>query len=333
MTDASELEALRRENRILRHKLRRSELNRARLEQIRDSSNRVLRKVIEDMDATQRELLESERRAQEANRAKSAFLANMSHELRTPLNAVIAYAEVLLEEGDNLRDTQLEDLQVVLDAGHHLLRLISSVLDLSKIEADRLELSWEDVAIDDVVREVVATARPVVEEAGNRFEITCCTDGLVLSLDRLRLAQVLLNLLSNAGKFCRGGVVTLTVGMGRDHLAFAVEDTGIGMSADELARVFDPFVQADASTSRLYGGTGLGLAVARDLVELMGGRIEVMSRPGEGSTFTVLLPLDAPRAPAVERASVGATLGIQRATWRRLSGTFEVPPVSPKSRH
>lgn len=322
MSSEAELEALRRENRILRSKLRRSELNRARLEEIRDSSTQVLRSVIQDMDSTQRQLIASEQRAQEANRAKSTFLANMSHELRTPLNAVLAYTEVLVEEGDNLRPEQLDDLRVVLDAGQHLLRLISSVLDLSKIEADRLDLHQEDTIVEEVIKEVVATARPVIEESGNRFEVFFSTDGLVLPLDRLRLAQVLLNLLSNAGKFCRDGVVTFTAGTGREHLAFSVEDTGIGMTPEELARVFEPFVQADSSTTRRYGGTGLGLAVARDLVELMGGRIEARSRAGQGSRFTVLLPLVGHSRPRTPSAS--SSFGLRRATWRRASGTFSI---------
>ena len=290
MTEMDELERLRRDNRLLEKKLRRSEINRARLELFKENSNRLFRGVIEEQNETQRRLVESERRAQEANRAKSAFLANMSHELRTPLNAIIGYTELLKEEGDNLRDEQLEDLDTVLTASNHLLKLISSVLDLSKIEAERLDLVLEDVPLPDVITEVVGTARPVIEGAGNQFVVDCQCGGVVFETDRMRLTQILLNLLSNAGKFCNGGEVRLVTRPEPDRVTFAVEDTGIGMTEEQLEKVFEPFVQADASTTRRYGGTGLGLSVARSLAELLGGTITASSNEGRGARFVLSLP-------------------------------------------
>jgi signal transduction histidine kinase len=239
--------------------------------------------------------LEANEAAKQASQAKSAFLANMSHELRTPLNAILGYSEMLAEDAEESGNAdQVADLKKILTAGRHLLGLINDVLDLSKIEAGKMRLYLETFEVRGVVGEAVETARPLIEKKRNRLEVRC-PEGLgSIREDATKVRQVLLNLLSNAGKFTEGGLVTLDVrrevGPAGNWVFFRVTDTGIGMSAAETARLFEAFVQADAGTSKKFGGTGLGLAITRKLCRLMGGDIAVESAPGRGSTFTVRLP-------------------------------------------
>jgi signal transduction histidine kinase/CheY-like chemotaxis protein len=239
--------------------------------------------------------LQANQAAREASQAKSAFLANMSHELRTPLNAILGYSEMLAESADESGQAEMvSDLHKIQTAGKHLLGLINDVLDLSKIEAGKMRLYLETFEVRRVVEEAAVTARPVIEQKGNRLEVRC-PDGLGdIREDVTKVRQVLLNLLSNAGKFTENGVVTLDVrrdvGNAGNWVFFRVSDTGIGMTPEQTAKVFEAFVQADAGTMKKYGGTGLGLAITRKLCLLMGGDIAVESVPSKGSAFTVRLP-------------------------------------------
>jgi signal transduction histidine kinase len=228
-----------------------------------------------------------------ASRHKSEFLANMSHELRTPLNAIIGYSELLQEECEDLgQDDFLPDLGRIHTAGKHLLQLISGILDLSKVEAGRMTMYLEDFDVATLVNEAESIVRPVVEKNRNAFVIDCPVDIGVMHADLVKVRQVLFNLLSNAAKFTEGGTITLTVRRQVEPatFTFAIRDTGIGITEAQLARLFEAFSQAEAHTSRKYGGTGLGLALSREFCRMMGGDITVESVPGAGSTFTVTLP-------------------------------------------
>ena len=249
-------------------------------------------------DATQ-----ARKTAEAASDAKSNFLADMSHELRTPLNAIIGITEMLVEDAnDDGNEEYLEPLRRVLGAGEHLLRLINDVLDLSKIEAGKMSLVPEIVDVSDLLREAVATAKPLAEKNNNRLILNCATGVGDVFADPLRLKQVVLNLLSNACKFTSAGEIRVSTrrdhnGVGQ-HLVVAVADSGIGMTADQVGHIFQEFSQADPLTAREYGGTGLGLVISRHLVQLMGGDIDVTSEAGEGSTFTFWLPFGAMNATA-----------------------------------
>ncbi len=234
--------------------------------------------------------------AESANEAKSSFLANMSHELRTPLNAIIGYSEMLQEEAEDLdQPAFIPDLERINGAGKHLLGLINDVLDLSKIEAGKMELYPEDFEVAETVDEVVATVRPLVQQRHNALVVRCENVGSMRA-DVTKVRQALFNLLSNAAKFTDRGEIRLTVtrapgdGADVDLITFEVADTGIGMTPEQLGRLFQPFSQADASTTRKYGGTGLGLALTRRFCQMMGGDVTVDSAPGNGSTFTITLP-------------------------------------------
>ena len=243
---------------------------------------------------------------------KSQFLANMSHELRTPLNAIINVSEMLLEDSHSLsRDDQIEPLERVLRASRHLLALISDVLDLSKIEAGRMELHMESVSVAPLVEDVAATIRPLAEKNGNRLVANCRADAGAVWADATRARQALLNLASNAAKFTQNGVITLTVervpDAKRGWVLLHVADTGIGMTAEQVGKLFADFTQADNSISRKYGGTGLGLAISRRFCRMMDGDITVESESGRGSTFTIRLPVkDAGSAASVDNS--GATV-------------------------
>lgn len=235
--------------------------------------------------------------AEEANNAKSAFLANMSHELRTPMNAIIGYSEMLLEEakeaGQNLF---VSDLLKIHSSAVHLLAIINEILDLSKIEAGRMELCLEEIHLPSVIDEVVSTVRPIIDKNTNILCIDCPEIVPPLQADLIKLRQILLNLLSNAGKFTHAGKIDFCVSLDtsepeNDWIVFAVRDTGIGMSRDQVDKVFAAFTQADNSTTRQYGGTGLGLTITKKFCEMMGGMITVDSEPGEGSLFIVKLPM------------------------------------------
>ncbi|MEG4391915.1 response regulator [Microcoleus sp. BROC3] len=249
--------------------------------------------------------------AESANRAKSTFLANMSHELRTPLNAIIGYSEMLKEEAEELGSCEsVPDLEKICSAGKHLLYLIDDILDISKIEAGRMDLYLETFDIHALIDSAVATARPLVEKNGNTLEVYCPDNLDTMHADMTKVRQVLLNLLSNAAKFTQNGRIAIGVERikneplrmknqeessqilisNSEFLSFRVADTGIGMTKEQLQRVFQPFTQADASTTRKYGGTGLGLAISQRFCHMMGGSIEASSTLGDGSTFTVLLP-------------------------------------------
>ncbi|MHB8577250.1 MAG: GAF domain-containing sensor histidine kinase, partial [Dehalococcoidia bacterium] len=238
----------------------------------------------------------------EADRYKSEFVANVSHELRTPLNAVIGYSEMLQEQATDLGQQEfLPDLDKINSAGKHLLSLINDILDLSKIEAGKVELFLEAFDVPALVREVQDVVRPLVAKNGNELRVDCAPDTGSMRADLTKLRQTLLNLLSNAAKFTERGTIGLTVrrepSPAGDWLTFAVSDTGIGMSEEQAEQLFQPFTQADASTTRRFGGTGLGLAISRHFARMMGGDISVASEPGAGSTFSVRLPAEAPEQP------------------------------------
>jgi CheY-like chemotaxis protein len=235
----------------------------------------------------------------------------MSHELRTPMNAIIGVTEMLLEDAQALgQEEQIEPHERILRAGKHLLALINDILDLSKIEAGKMELHLESFAVAALVEDVVTTFRPLAEKNGNQVVLECPADVGTMRADAMRVRQALLNLASNAGKFTERGLVTVAAARrrddGRDWITFAVSDTGIGMTAGQMAKLFEEFTQADASTTRKYGGTGLGLAISRRFCRMMGGDITVESTPGAGSTFTIRLPAEVQGAEDGEgrRASV-----------------------------
>ncbi len=270
---------------------------------VRDESGTLLgyTKIARDITEAKRaeaELRAAKEAAEVASRAKSSFLANMSHELRTPLNAVIGYSEMLGEEAtDRGLDDLVPDLGRIQAAGKHLLGLINDVLDLSKIEAGRMEVYPESFDLAELVRGVAATIGPMAEARGNALRVDCPDDLGAVHSDLTKVRQSLLNLLSNATKFTENGTITLKARResgpdGRDRVTMEVLDDGIGMTPGELERLFRPFVQADASTTRKYGGTGLGLTITRRYCEMMGGEIAVRSEPGRGSAFMIRLPAD-----------------------------------------
>jgi signal transduction histidine kinase len=259
----------------------------------------LARRDIDERHRTEQELRQAKDLAEAASRSKSAFLANMSHELRTPLNAIIGYSEMLSEEDPALDPADYRaDLAKIQSAGKHLLSMINSVLDLSKIEAGKLDVFPETFAIAELVQSVVTTIQPLADKSGDRLVVQCPNDLGVMWSDQAKVRQALLNLLSNATKFTTNG--TITVGVEREGgeatgwVLFRVADDGIGITADQLARLFEPFTQADSSTTRKYGGTGLGLTITRRLCRLLGGEASVASVPGRGSTFTLRLPAELP---------------------------------------
>ena len=227
-----------------------------------------------------------------ASKAKSEFLANMSHELRTPLNAIIGYSEMLMEEAeDDELDNYVQDLSKVHSSGEHLLSLINEILDLSKIEAGKMEMYIEEFDFNIHLDQIEATAKPLIEKNNNKFVIDKPNDIKNLTNDQTKLRQILFNMLSNAAKFTKDGVVTLAVSNYGDKVRFAVSDTGIGMNPEQLGKVFEEFTQAESSTSKNYGGTGLGLPISKKIAEMMGGIMEVESEEGKGTTFSITIPV------------------------------------------
>jgi signal transduction histidine kinase len=240
------------------------------------------------------EIQDKNRQLQMASENKSQFVSSMSHELRTPLNAIIGLTEMMVKNAARFgTEKAQEPLQRVNRAGTHLLGLINQVLDLSKIEAGKLELNPQTVQLRPLIDEVIGTAGQLAEQNKNRLVVEVQENLGALTVDPMRLRQILLNLLSNAFKFTKEGEVTLRarrVANGRDSIELAVADTGIGMTAEQQAKLFEEFTQADSSTARQYGGTGLGLAITRKLARMMGGDVTVASEPGKGSVFTLRLP-------------------------------------------
>lgn len=235
-------------------------------------------------------------KAMEASQAKSRFLANMSHELRTPLNAIIGYSEMLIEDPEATVDSCLPDLKNIHLAGINLLGLINGVLDLSKIEAGKMTIFIEKFSISDLLLEVSASVTPLAAVNGNTYQATVTPEALILSSDHTKVRQILINLLSNSFKFTSKGQVTLDIKQQDDSVCFTITDTGIGMNDEQQQKVFDEFTQADDSTTRHYGGTGLGLTLVKHFTNILEGTVTVESHVGQGTTFIVTLPqLDANR--------------------------------------
>jgi signal transduction histidine kinase/DNA-binding response OmpR family regulator len=266
--------------------------------------------ALEQAGVATEEALHAKDSAESANRTKSTFLANMSHELRTPMNAIIGYSEMLIEEAEDLgQDGFVPDLQKIRNAGKHLLALINDILDLSKIEAGKMTIYLESFPLADMIHDVVGTVQPLLEKNANRLDVQLPADLGAMRADLTKVRQTLFNLLSNASKFTENGIITLSADRvpgtdpenpkskiqnlkSEDRIRIRVSDTGIGMTPEQLARLFQAFTQADASTTRKYGGTGLGLVISRKFCQIMGGDITVESRPNIGTTFTVDLPAE-----------------------------------------
>jgi signal transduction histidine kinase len=276
-----------------------------------EEANRTLEQKVSDRTAQLRTAMEeadqARSAAEAANQSKSTFLANMSHELRTPMNAIIGYSEMLIEEAAEREPAEfVPDLEKIQIAGKHLLSLINDILDLSKIEAGRMELYLETFDLTSLIEQVVATLQPLLAKNSNKFKLNCVHEGSPkqnrplgpMQSDLTKVRQCLLNLLSNACKFTQNGTITLTVtrdqglDQSSDTITFQVSDTGIGMNPEQMSKLFQPFTQADASTTRRYGGTGLGLAITRHFCHLMGGQITLESSLGQGTTFTISLPAE-----------------------------------------
>ena len=321
----SELELLRR--RLEREKHARKSAETIAEEKTREiyEANRRLQAFNERLEELVRlrtaELVSARDEAVRANQAKSDFLANMSHELRTPLNAIIGYAEMLFEEAEEQgADSTATDLGKIRGAAKHLLELINDILDVAKIEAGKMEFFVEEFDVRAMLEDVRSTIESLIARSGNSLEVRWSPELGTMRSDEIKIRQSLLNLLSNAIKFTKGGRITFEVERltAPDRLRFRVSDSGIGMTPEQLARLFQPFSQADASTTRHYGGTGLGLSITRHFCRMLGGDVEVESEPGRGSSFVICLPAEASlvatamaRQPADDAAIQGTVLVIE----------------------
>ena len=278
---------------------------------IRDATGRPLHYEGTVVDITQRKEIE---------RLKNSFIAAVSHELRTPLNAIIGITEMLIEDARDLKraEEEIEPLERVLRAGRHLLALINDILDLSKIEAGKMELHFDSFPIAPLVEDVVKTIQPLAQKNGNQLVVNCSADTGTMHSDQTRVQQALLNLVSNANKFTERGKITISARRvaedGGAWITLAVTDTGIGMTPELMGRLFQEFVQADATTHIKYGGTGLGLVISRRFCQMMGGDITVESEVGRGSTFTIRLPVEvlaAQPVPLARRAQAPQAAGVR----------------------
>jgi signal transduction histidine kinase len=265
-------------------------------------ANQKLQGEIVERNRVEKDLKEAKSAAEVASRTKSEFLANMSHELRTPLNAIVGYSEMLQEEARDLQQKRfIPDLRKIHSAGKHLMSLIDNVLDLSELEAGKAELCLEEFEIAQMIQDVVTTIKPFLQKNANALEIQCAPDLGSMRADAIKVRQALFNILDNSCKFTDRGTILLQVDReglnGTDWVNFRVCDSGIGMSPEQTSKLFQPFTQADPSTTRKYGGTGLGLAISKKFCQMMGGDITVSSTLGRGSTFTIRLPVHVVRNP------------------------------------
>ncbi len=255
-----------------------------------------LQQKVDQLSSALKVSAKSQKTAEEANQAKSQFLANMSHELRTPLNAIIGYGEILIEDAQDLEQKEfIPDLIKIQSAGKHLLSLINDILDISKIEAGKMELFLEEFELKSLLEEIIVTAQPLIEKNQNQFELRYADEIGLIYADMTKFRQILFNLLSNASKFTQQGLIFLKINIykqnNQDWLQIQVEDNGIGISNEQINQLFQPFTQADASTTRQYGGTGLGLTITKKFCEMMGGEIKLKSELGKGTIFTIELPV------------------------------------------
>ena len=270
-------------------------LNLHKLQKTLEERNHILQQQNQILETVVSALQKTKLTAEEANIAKNQFLANISHELRTPMNAIIGYSELLKEEAEDLNVTDLiDDLDKIGRAGRHLLDMINDILDFSKIETGKMELNLETFDIYPLIQEVVISAKPLIEEKVNTLEVFCPDDIGVMYADLTKVNQIVFHLLSNAGKFTEQGIVKLIVLKEDDDqwIRFKISDNGIGINPEQKQQIFQVFTQADGSSTRKYGGTGLGLTITKRFVDMMQGHIHLESELGQGSSFTVRLPVN-----------------------------------------